>query len=193
MPLSIMGDHEAIIVLSMLGWASVLVIAVVGGVLFFRRTDGLILQIAELERRLKEGRTEAEVSRQLAVTLENEVQQLTRLMSYMMEGIKIISRQLAEAGLVPEWVPPKEVERYLDGLSKDYSPDRFYTLAVKIDQLFSQDELNIMMASLGIDYENIGGVNKASRALNFVMTMQRTGRMDQLLAALQEHRPTGDW
>jgi len=188
-----MTEHEAIIVLSVAGWLSVLLVAVAGGWLFFRRTDSMVIQIADLERRLKERNAESEVSRQLAVSLENEVQQLIRLMSYMMDGIKIISKQLAEAGLVPEWQPPHEVEQYLKGLTRDFSPDRFYRLAVRIGEAFNQAELDGLIASLSIDPEDIGGVNKASRGLNLVLNMQRSGRMDELVAALALQRPSQEW
>lgn len=188
-----MDDHATIVWLSIGGWVSVLVITLIGGRLFLQKTGSLIEQLDDLEVRWRRERNDAEQSRKIAETLEAEVHRLTRLVSYMLEGVRIISRQLADVGTQPAWTPPADIEKYIENLTRNTSPDSLFSLAVEIGDLYSQEELTLLMARLGLDPESITGMSKQARALNLIMRMQRTSRMDDLLDALRMDRPHGRW
>jgi hypothetical protein len=54
---------------------------------------------------------------------------------------------------------------------------------------FSLDELRLLCAGLGVDYEALNGDTKPARALDLMLTCARRGRLAELAAAIREERP----
>ena len=66
--------------------------------------------------------------------------------------------------------------------------DRVMLRTALIDH-FKIEELKILCADLGIDFENLGGSGKAGTALELVQYMERRGRIGELAAKIRKERP----
>ena len=58
---------------------------------------------------------------------------------------------------------------------------------------FALDDLEDICFELGIDWEEIKGENKSGKARDLILTMQRQGRLQELLAKAQAKRPRYEW
>lgn len=69
-----------------------------------------------------------------------------------------------------------------------------YRLHELIVEHFNTDELQSLMYSLGVNPENIAPMEPLNeRAMEFVLYMQRHGKMETLLKRLSDLRPLVDW
>ncbi len=58
-----------------------------------------------------------------------------------------------------------------------------------LDHYFSLDEMKTLCLILGVDYDDLGGDGQRGKARELIQHMQRRGRLDQLVAAVQQERP----
>lgn len=66
-------------------------------------------------------------------------------------------------------------------------------LRALVEEAFTLEELQLMCADLGIDYDNLGGGMKSVRVLNLITMMERHGRAGDLAACFSALRPAIDW
>jgi hypothetical protein len=62
-----------------------------------------------------------------------------------------------------------------------------------MDKSLSLDDLKHLCFLLGIDYDNVAGARKIDKIMNFILTIQRTMRMKELVNRLTTLRPNVDW
>jgi WD40 repeat protein len=62
-----------------------------------------------------------------------------------------------------------------------------------IDQYFSLDEIQSLCFDLGLEYENLPGDIRSTKARELVVALERRGRKAELLEKLQRVRPNIDW
>ena len=58
---------------------------------------------------------------------------------------------------------------------------------------FSLEELHTLAFDLGVDYESLAGAGKEARAREFLLYLDRRGRIPQLLDAVRRQRPEVRW
>ena len=75
-------------------------------------------------------------------------------------------------------------------MAASYDLPRLLDLLVKH---FSLEELHTLAFDLGVDYESLGGAGKEARAREFLLYLDRRGRIPQLLDAVREQRPQVRW
>ena len=73
-----------------------------------------------------------------------------------------------------------------DGLSWEVATEPLYRLMA---ESFDLEEFYTLCFELSLDYEDLAGQTKSSKALELQRTMMRTGRVSELLAALTRVRP----
>jgi hypothetical protein len=54
---------------------------------------------------------------------------------------------------------------------------------------FDLNELRLLSADLGVDFDNLGGSTKQIKALELVQYLQRRGRLAELAAKIRQERP----
>lgn len=59
--------------------------------------------------------------------------------------------------------------------------------------LFNMDELQILCLGLAVDWEELAGQTKSSKICALLLHLGQTGRLQALIAALQQERPLVDW
>ena len=63
------------------------------------------------------------------------------------------------------------------------------TIARALDEHFNEDELRMLVAEVGFEWEHLHGDARAARALDLVEAMDRRGRINDLIAAMRRLRP----
>lgn len=66
-------------------------------------------------------------------------------------------------------------------------------LRALVEESFTLEELQLLCADLGVDYENIGGGMKSVRVLNLITMMERHGRAGDLAVRFGALRPSIEW
>jgi hypothetical protein len=75
-------------------------------------------------------------------------------------------------------------------MAASYDLPRLLDLLV---QHFSLEELHTLAFDLGVDYESLAGTGKEARAREFLLHLDRRGRIPQLLDAVRKQRPQVRW
>jgi len=73
------------------------------------------------------------------------------------------------------------------------SQAQWIELRQKLAHHFNQDELRILCFDLDVDYEELRGEVKTSKAMELVAHLRRRGRIGELLATCSELRPNVVW
>jgi hypothetical protein len=100
-------------------------------------------------------------------------------------GIVILTRQIKDAGLEPEWLPEDAVMVNMPVVLPD--------LVDKIRTRFSEEELADLAMRIGINAEDIPGQTHQRRAAELVDMAQRRGLTGQLIMVCREMRPRTKW
>ena len=58
----------------------------------------------------------------------------------------------------------------------------------RLEEQFDLEELRTLSMDLGVDFDNLRGEGKAAKARELVLYMQRRGRLDALVAAVEAAR-----
>ena len=58
----------------------------------------------------------------------------------------------------------------------------------RLEEQFDLEELRTLSMDLGVDFDNLRGEGKAAKARELVLYLQRRGRLDALVAAVQAAR-----
>jgi len=61
----------------------------------------------------------------------------------------------------------------------------------RLEEQFDLEELRTLSMDLGVDFDNLRGEGKAAKARELVLYLQRRGRLDALVAAIQAARDAG--
>ena len=78
---------------------------------------------------------------------------------------------------------PADAARRISRGGQDPDVAELYQLLI---QRFNLQELQDLCFDLGVDYEDLGGTGRKAKARELVQYMQRRGRLDALLQAIQE-------
>jgi hypothetical protein len=66
-------------------------------------------------------------------------------------------------------------------------------LLAYLDQYFSLDDLETLCFLLGVDFDNLGGIGKKGKARELIEYLDKRGRLDALITAMQQERPQLDF
>ncbi len=76
---------------------------------------------------------------------------------------------------------------------RKFTPASRNSLRALVEEAFTLEELQLLCADLGVDYENLGGGMKSVRVLNLITMMERHGRAGDLATRFGALRPAIKW
>ncbi|MCL5996109.1 MAG: tetratricopeptide repeat protein [Chloroflexi bacterium] len=78
-------------------------------------------------------------------------------------------------------------------MGKPQTTNQLVILRQNLIEYFNTDELRSLCFDLGIDWESLAGEGKNAKARELITYMQRRGKLDELMKAVREVRPTVAW
>lgn len=171
-----------------------ILVSVVGITLFLNRQrpepdlSDLVQTMDKLLKSVREMEAETASDRGFIRKLDERVYELQQVIGWMSKGIQILYGQLVKLNEVPEWKMPEDASTWLQ--SKERVVDPAVRLYQRIGEAFSEDELRGLVFQLGLEYEDLSGTTKRSKAQALVEKMARLRRFSELLQAVTNLRPS---
>ena len=147
-------------------------------------------------RQLQDLQVENAVNRGKINNLEDQVYTSVRMIDTLSDGIWILTEQLLDLNETPRWEPPHHMpvrSRY-PNIRSASTPDIRRNLYHLFGEYFNLDELRLLCAGLeGIEFENISGETRQTKAMELVDLMFRHGRLVELVEIGRVQRPKVVW
>lgn len=155
-------------------------------------TELRVVEEREAKNR-RELEAEAAANRGEIRQLETRIYDAVRLISRLLEGVSELTKQIEDAGGIPNWEVPTDAKLLLEQKPLTRQPSPEQKLTHLFGSKFSEDELRSVSLDIGVDYENLPGSMKEARAQSLVRWAAYRSLLDELATIGKQHRPSEDW
>ncbi|MCB8988954.1 MAG: hypothetical protein H6661_14530 [Ardenticatenaceae bacterium] len=164
---------------------SMVVLIGVLAIMATRRTDGQ--EMRRLTERVRNLEAEHAIDAGKLAAADRQIFHLGRMLSMLADLV-------VESGLAL----PIEIRDYLGefcslaGQSAEQTEETDHLLHV-LDRFFDLAEIGELAFRLNVDFDNLAGERKADKARALICYLERRGRLDELIDAIREARPSLPW